>query len=103
MRAEHTSPILSYDPEWLAIARAFHRYFTTTRQQATYPDEPTARTLVSAELNWVEENIARKATSDGAKSPLRVDNCQVFVQTAPGHRGEGDAKFQQREFMDSKS
>ncbi|KAH0834064.1 hypothetical protein J3R83DRAFT_11348 [Lanmaoa asiatica] len=91
---EQTSPLLTYDPEWLAITRAFNQYFSTTRQQATYPDEPTARARVSAELEWVEENIFRKATNDGAKSPLSVDSCQVFVQTAPGFC-EGNAKSQQ--------
>lgn len=93
---EQASPLLTYDPEWLAITRAFHQYFTTTRQQATYPDEPTARARVSAELEWVEKNIVHKATNDSAKFPLCVDNCQVFVQTAPGPGSEGNAKFQQR-------
>lgn len=88
---------MTYDPEWLAITRAFHQYFSTARQQATYPDELTARARVSSELDWVEENIVRKATSDGAKLPLSVDDCQVFIQTAPGPGSEGDAKFQQRE------
>ncbi|KAF8549037.1 DBR1-domain-containing protein [Imleria badia] len=92
---EPQSPVLAYDPEWLAITRAFQQYFTTTRQQATYPDEPTARTRVATELEWVEENIARKVTNDSAKSPLSVDNCQVFVQTAPGPGNEGNAQFQQ--------
>lgn len=94
-------PLLTYDPEWLAITRAFHQYFTTTRQQATYPDEPTARARVSAELEWVEENIVRKATNDGAKSPLSVDSCQMFAQTAPGPGSEGNAKLQQRKLMNN--
>lgn len=94
---------MTYDPEWLAITRAFHQYFTTTRQQATYPDEPTARARVTAELEWIEENIVRKAINDNAKSPLSVDNCQVFVQTAPGPGSEGDAKFQQRKLTNYES
>jgi len=92
---EQASPQLTYDPEWLAITRAFDQYFTTTRQQAAYPDEPTARARVSAELQWVEQNIVQKATDDGTKSPLSVDACQVFVPTAPGPGSEGVAKFQQ--------
>jgi len=92
---EQTSPLPTYDPEWLAITRAFHQYFTATRQQAIYPDEPTARARVSAELEWVEENIVHKATDDSTKPPLSVDNCQTFVQTAPGPGSEGNAKFQQ--------
>ncbi|KAG8216852.1 lariat debranching enzyme [Butyriboletus roseoflavus] len=93
--AGQTSPLLTYDPEWLAVTRAFHQYFTTSRQQATYPDEPTARARVSAELQWVEENIVHKAPNEDVKSPLCVDNCQVFVQTAPGPGSEDNAKFQQ--------
>ena len=104
MLSERTSPILTYDPEWLAITRAFHQCFATTHRQASYPDEPTARARVSTELIWVEENIVHKAASDSisTKSPLSVDNCQVFVRTAPGPGGEGNAKFQQREFTTSK-
>ncbi|KAG9313445.1 lariat debranching enzyme [Chiua virens] len=92
---EQTSPLLTYDPEWLAITRAFHQYFTTNRQQATYPDESAARARISAEMEWVEENIDRKATNDGVDIPLSVDRCQTFVQTAPGPGSEGNAKLQQ--------
>ncbi|KAF8438115.1 DBR1-domain-containing protein [Boletus edulis BED1] len=92
---EQTTPLLTYDPEWLAITRAFHQYFTTTPRQATYPDEPTARAQVSAELEWVEENIVREMPNDSSKSPLCVDNCQIFVRTAPGPGSEGSAKLQQ--------
>jgi len=84
-------PVLTYDPEWLAITRSFQQYFTTTRQQVTYPDENTARTRVSAELEWVGQNIVHGTVND----PLTVDNCQVFVQTAPGPGTEGNAKFHQ--------
>ncbi|KAF9225845.1 DBR1-domain-containing protein [Gyrodon lividus] len=88
-------PRLTYDPEWLAISRAFDAYFSTTRHQASYPDEATARARVSKALEWVQENIVRKASNEDGKSPLSVDECQVFVQTAPGPGSEGKATFQQ--------
>ncbi|KIJ61557.1 hypothetical protein HYDPIDRAFT_115714 [Hydnomerulius pinastri MD-312] len=87
-------PILTYDPEWLAITRAFHPYFSDTRHQATYPDEATARARVSEEITWVEENIVSQVPEDN-KSPLSVEERQTFVRTAPGPGSEGSAKFHQ--------
>ncbi|KIK77509.1 hypothetical protein PAXRUDRAFT_834962 [Paxillus rubicundulus Ve08.2h10] len=88
-------PRLTYDPEWLAISRAFDQYFNTTCHQAAYPDEATARERVSEALDWVQENIVRKSSSEDRKLPLLVGGCQLFVQTAPGPGSEGNAKFQQ--------
>ncbi|KAF9234255.1 lariat debranching enzyme, C-terminal domain-containing protein [Melanogaster broomeanus] len=93
--ARRAIPKLTYDPEWLAISRAFHPYFSTTRHQATYPDEATARARVSEALEWVQENVVRKASSDNGVSSLSVDERQVFAQTAPGPGQEGNSKFQQ--------
>ncbi|KAH9921010.1 lariat debranching enzyme, C-terminal domain-containing protein [Fomitopsis serialis] len=70
---ERTVPVLSFDPEWLAITRAFHPYMSTGLNQLTYPDESTARAAVEKDLEWVKEHV--KAT--------KIEECQAFVVTAP--------------------
>ncbi|EGN99421.1 hypothetical protein SERLA73DRAFT_182390 [Serpula lacrymans var. lacrymans S7.3] len=87
-------PTLTFDPEWLAIIRAFHPYFSMSRRQAVYPEEAAARAQVAEELSWVKAHIS--STEEGETSDLReVESCQVFVQTAPGPGSEGPAKNQQ--------
>lgn len=91
------APRLTYDPEWLAITRAFHPYLSTTRMQPIYPDEEAARKMIQEELEWVKNNIHNKNDAAGTGMGVRdVSDCQVFVMTAPGPGLEGSAKFQQR-------
>ncbi|KAJ3473927.1 hypothetical protein NLI96_g12748 [Meripilus lineatus] len=52
---------LSFDPEWLAITRAFQPFLSMTRTNAPYPDEAQAREAVSRELEWVQKNVIQKA------------------------------------------
>lgn len=89
----NSTPLLRFDPEWLAITRAFHRYMSTSRSQPVYPDEAAARTAVAEELNWVKENIV----SGGV--PRLVSDCQKFTMTAPAPGSEGADKKQQREYL----
>ena len=70
---ENTAPVLSFDPEWLAITRAFHRYMPTGPNQMTYPVEDAARAAVEDEVAWVKDHV----------HSLKVDDCQAFVITAP--------------------
>ena len=77
--------MLSFDPEWLAITRAFNPYMSTTPQQATYPDEEAARKAVRENLGWIRENVLE------GKSIIRVEDCQQFCETAPPP-GSPDAK-----------
>ncbi|KAF9463446.1 DBR1-domain-containing protein [Collybia nuda] len=83
-------PILSFDPEWLAISRAFHPWLSTARVQRTFPEEAEAREMVTRELEWVMQNVPRKVGEQ-----LLVSECQIFAQTAPGPGSEGSAKNQQ--------
>lgn len=53
----YTSPVLEFDPEWLAITRAFHPWFSTTHQQPPFPDETEARAAVATAMQWVVENL----------------------------------------------
>jgi len=83
-------PLLSYDPEWLAITRAFHPYLSTTRHQPRLPEEAEARVLVAQAAKWVKNNIR---TNEQGEIPV-MDH-QTFVMTAPGPGSEGPSKFQQ--------
>ncbi|EPQ50728.1 DBR1-domain-containing protein [Gloeophyllum trabeum ATCC 11539] len=76
------APRLAYDPEWLAITRAFQPWLSTSRSQPPFPEEAQAREMVRAELAWVQANV-------GAKE---VGECQVFAVTAPGPSPEDRAQ-----------
>lgn len=82
---------LSFDPEWLAISKAFHPWFSKARFQRPFPDEAEARAMIAKEREWVDANI--KKNDDGV---ILVDDWQTFVVTAPGPGSEGADKFKQR-------
>ncbi|KAH8117651.1 hypothetical protein DFH11DRAFT_1724631 [Phellopilus nigrolimitatus] len=84
------TPRLTYDPEWLAITRAFHPYLSTARAQPRLPDATRAAELVTKELEWVMENVGDKESRDGLKD---IRDCQVFWPTAPGPGNEGPNRF----------
>ncbi|KAG2346376.1 hypothetical protein BDR05DRAFT_981491 [Suillus weaverae] len=88
----------TFDPEWLAMSRAFHPFFSTRRRQADYPDEATARAKVAEEMEWVKPNVHNnEANSSDAPLPgiRSILDCQTFVQSAPGPGSEGAQKNQQ--------
>ncbi|KAH7107032.1 DBR1-domain-containing protein [Auriculariales sp. MPI-PUGE-AT-0066] len=68
-----TGPVLTFDPEWLAISRALHPFLSTSRAGLPLPSEETARGLVQRELDWVTANLGAQELKD----------VQEFVQTAP--------------------
>ncbi|KAI0628937.1 lariat debranching enzyme, C-terminal domain-containing protein [Trametes polyzona] len=74
------APVLAFDPEWLAITRAFHSYMSLSRTQATYPDEESARAAVQESLDWVSSHLLAKAPN----GVLKVEDVQQFAMTAPG-------------------
>jgi lariat debranching enzyme len=74
-------PILAFDPEWLAITRAFAPYLTRTRQQADYPPEAEARAAVATELAWVRENVVKEGDEK------EVGSVMVFEKTVEGGKG----------------
>lgn len=90
---------ISFDPEWLAITRAFQPYLSMTRSGIPYPDEAQAREAVQRELEWVRNNVIKAGEEGGVRI---VEDCQQFVITAPGPAGDGEGKAerrQQREFL----
>ncbi|RXW19075.1 hypothetical protein EST38_g6773 [Candolleomyces aberdarensis] len=88
--SSNPTPVISFDPEWLAINRAFHPWFSTTAHQQTFPDEQEARTMVAKELEWVNTNV--KTDENGV---IPVEDWQTFAQTAPGPGSEGANKNRQ--------
>ena len=80
------SPALSYDPEWLAITRAFQAYLSREHKQAKYPDPDAARAAVAREWDWVHAHVLPKL-GDG----WRVDACQRFARDGAGARQQTEA------------
>ncbi|KAI0294274.1 lariat debranching enzyme, C-terminal domain-containing protein [Multifurca ochricompacta] len=88
---------LCYDPEWLAITRAFQPYLSIQRGQAiNYPDPDGAREAVAREWDWVHAHVPLKldattvssssspspssfTTSSPSPSGWRIEGCQRFV------------------------
>ncbi|KAL4071430.1 Metallo-dependent phosphatase-like protein [Scleroderma yunnanense] len=98
---------LTFDPEWLAITRAFDQYFSRAHVQAPFPDEETARQRVAEELMWVRSHLVHSHTNDGDErergaeasgeyGPEIIEH-QVFVQTAPGLESDKVSGSGQRE------
>jgi lariat debranching enzyme len=71
-------PVLTFDPEWLAIVRSFNPFFSRGRAQLPFPPEADARATVARELAWVREHALGDAPSRS------VDGVQVFAPTALG-------------------
>ena len=82
--------VLTFDPEWLAITRAFNPHMSVVSKQSAYPDEAHARGAISEALEWVKKNVYGVSQSELVeKSPLEglvktVESCQKFCVTAPG-------------------
>ncbi|KAL2167919.1 hypothetical protein VTG60DRAFT_657 [Thermothelomyces hinnuleus] len=71
---------LQYDPEWLAIVRAFHPLVRIgERGAATPPDEGEERyrALIEEHRAWVDEHVVAAG---------RLDVPDNFAVTAPAHR-----------------
>lgn len=78
--------MLSYDPEWLAIARAFQPYLSSKREQAAYPDPDAARAAVAHEWDWAQEHVLPKLGAE-----FRIDVCQRLAQGVDGAHQQTDA------------
>jgi lariat debranching enzyme len=65
-------PQLQYDPEWLAITRAFHPFLSLERRQVL-PSREEAEKLLMEARNWVEDNIVNAP-------PLKVPAEEVATE-----------------------
>lgn len=84
------TPLMTFDPEWLAITRAFHPHLSTNRTQPRLPDERQSKDMITKELDWVLHNVGEK--QDGI---VNVTDVQTFWPTAPGS-GDQTRKSAQR-------
>jgi len=87
-------PKLTFDPEWLAVIRAFDPYMTLTQNQhGSYPDHQAAIGAVSRELEWIKQNLPEGGLQE-------INDVQTFTLTATGPTPETQtAKGQQREII----
>jgi lariat debranching enzyme len=78
-------PTIFFDPEWLAITRAFQPLMSLSDRQPLFPDEDAARAMVKTELEWIRSQIL---------DFMAVNNCQKFSMTAhgPGQNDQQDKK-----------
>lgn len=97
-------PKIAYDPEWLAITRAFHPYLSLSHMQRAFPSEQEVRELVRQSREWIDANVFSGESTENAvqaksnKAILEIEEIQKFVMTAPGPGKEHEmgGKFSQR-------
>lgn len=74
---QNASPVMTFDPVWLAITRAFHPQLSLAYQQQSLPTDSTiCKAMIDKELEWVRSN-----TPLAGRTP--VTDVQQFQQTAP--------------------
>ncbi|KAJ3557405.1 hypothetical protein NM688_g1488 [Phlebia brevispora] len=92
-KSQNPQPSFTFDPEWLAITRAYNPYMSLGTNQLPYPNEVEARAAVQRELVWIKKHVYGISTSESSKDALMglsktVESCQKFCITAPAH-GQG--------------
>lgn len=96
MSTSNVQPVLEFDPEWLAITRAFNEFFSTQYPQFPFPEEDEARKAVSDALQWVVENLQNNNPSQA----LPISDVETFVQTAPPPKSpSSNQKVKESEFQ----
>ncbi|KAF8264534.1 hypothetical protein EI94DRAFT_1738243 [Lactarius quietus] len=83
---EPATVVLSYDPEWPAITRAFQPYLSREREPAVYPDPDSARAAVARGWDWAHALALPKLGVE-----CRVDAGQRFVQGFDGAHQQTNA------------
>ncbi|KZO89748.1 Metallophos-domain-containing protein [Calocera viscosa TUFC12733] len=68
---------ITFDPQWLAITRAFFPYLSLEARQKDMPDLPTMKAEVGRQLAWVKSHL----THGGA---IPINDVQQFKKTASG-------------------
>ena len=53
-------PRLQFDPEWLAITRAFHPWLSLTPNQRPLPSHEEGKKLIEEARKWIEENVVKR-------------------------------------------
>lgn len=87
-----STPILTYDPYWLAITRAYSPYFSTSPFPNDIPSFTIMQDKVKRELKWIERHIPQA----GKRGVLEV---QEFSRVAPAVWEERLDKLTQRKYL----
>lgn len=89
---------LTYDPQWLAITRAFHPFLSLDIRQTPLPRPDQIDQLVHTEVERIEREgllVPRTPGTDGAvplvweKEPVEITRVQRFWPTAPAQGQPG--------------
>ncbi|KAJ9112607.1 hypothetical protein QFC19_000627 [Naganishia cerealis] len=84
-------PRLHFDPEWLAISRAFHQYLPLNSSFAQLPTTSQIDAAMSEARTWIDANIINQpfdvqTLENGVTlQPLDIEQVQTFCFTAPPH------------------
>ncbi|WVO17210.1 hypothetical protein L204_104902 [Cryptococcus depauperatus] len=95
------SPRITYDPEWLAICRAFHPYLSTSHQPIPIPSHSTMEQMIQDEIQRIQDEgllVPKECVENGEgdgtelvweKGEIDIGRVQRFWWTAPpeGHPG----------------
>ncbi|KAJ7148629.1 Metallo-dependent phosphatase-like protein [Mycena crocata] len=77
-------PRLTYDPDWLAVSRAFHPLLSLTQMQRAFPPEESARALVAEAREWIKSEVGKRDKGETDLEDLEIGAVQEFTMTAPG-------------------
>jgi hypothetical protein len=53
-------PKLEFDPEWLAITRAFHPWLSLSPNQRPLPNQEEGRRLIDEAREWIQANVVER-------------------------------------------
>ena len=70
-------PTLEFDPEWLAITRAFNAHMPIGLRQGQYPPEDAARAAVREAEVWVRANVFDVQVDGGRGEPTNDSVIEV--------------------------
>lgn len=62
-------PRLQFDPEWLAITRAFHPWLSLTPNQRPLPSHEEGKKLIEEARKWIKENVVKREMPTNAGMP----------------------------------
>ena len=81
-------PHLQYDPEWLAVTRAFHPFLSLERRQVL-PSHEEAEKCLDEARTWVEKNIVN---APSLQVPADEDGTRAVIESAAAVAGDGEAE-----------
>lgn len=91
-------PRLQFDPEWLAITRAFHPWLSLTPNQRPLPSHEEGRKLIEEARKWIEENVVKREMPTTAGMPAS----EAVAPVIQGVEEQGDNEMpEKQEYRDA--